>query len=614
MEKLHKSQFNGITRAIAWLLILVFVANFLGAFLAPKKARAADPNMMLFWDTALGGVGPPAGWSFVDDGAGEAFYNDGVKNLFPRGEASFSRLAGGAATHTHTATATSPSADQSGGTSRKATNSAGTVTRYSHTHAVSGSASLTSISNNPAYRNLRVIQYSGIPTTIPQYAIAIYDSTVADQMPNASWTSYSATQSTNYVSGFSASGGTGGSNSHGAAGHVISGLTLDNNGSPSTINGTTGSRNTLVHSHTACSTGNTTSNPSSEPPYVNVLLGYANTNTSVPAHMIAMFDNSSFTSFGWETLSGVGGPFYQKFLKSATTYSAGAGADPTHSHVAVTCTSSSVTGNQAGGSGTNDLGISGSHTHTTTVTINAAMATTLPEYTNVVFAKKSYVFTSLSTDKGTYHANGETITVNAAVDNHSTSNLANTKIIYIIFEDTDADNFPDVGEKMVNSDCAGSANIVNNVLTDFTEYTWQKTGLNVNAETQGTDQQSCANTNFPDHTDYVLWAKWYDTGGTLIYDTKYVGFHSVPTLTEILFMTLVGCTVFMGINSGVIKVKRNKKTGSKDIKDSSKDKIDSGNSHQGRGITYQNGMEMRHLIMPNQRSIDGITRKDNFNK
>ncbi len=370
-------------------------------------------------------------------------------------------------------------------------------------------------------------------------------------MPNADWNSYSATQSTNYVSGYSSSGGSGGSNTHAGAGHTVSGLTLSQETSKSSPGGSTAGA-VSNHTHVACSTNNVTNAPASEPPYVNVLLGKTNKDTAIPAGMIAMFDSATFGSFGWEILSGAGGPFYQKFLKSATAYSAGAGADPTHSHTSVTCTSDGKSGTANYGSGANGYELSGTHTHTTSVAIDVATGTTLPPYTDVVIAKHSYAFTTLSTDKGSYPTSGETITISSQVDNYSSTNLTNTKIDYVAFIDGNANNAPDAGETYVTSNCAGSGSWAAN------SYTFQTTALAVNAGSNATDSKNCANTNFPSNTTYVLWSKWYDNGNTITYDTNYFTFTSVPTLTEMLFFFLVGSTVFIGVRSGVIKMKKDK--------------------------------------------------------
>jgi len=73
----------------------------------------------------------------------------------------------------------------------------------------------SSVSTSPAFKNLCVIQYSGIPSggsAIPSGAIAIFDDTVAA----ANWSDYSATFGTNYLRGNSTAGGTGGCFSSGS--------------------------------------------------------------------------------------------------------------------------------------------------------------------------------------------------------------------------------------------------------------------------------------------------------------------------------------------------------------------------------------------------------------
>jgi len=602
----RKPQLKRITRAIAWLLILSIIAGFLNAFVAPKVARAADPNMILLWD----GGAAPAGWTIVSDGAGEDFYN----GIFPRGSDSHA-TGGGAATHTHTATAAANSGTPSGN-SAAATGTTGTVSGQTHTHATSGTASLTSISNLPAYRDLMVIQYNtGIPTTIPSGAIAIFDSTVANQMPNADWGSYSGTQGTNYVRGNATAAGTGGDNTHGGAGHIVSGITLTSPSSQQrTLSGTAANNNCLdTHTHTACNTNNTTDTPNTEPPYINVLLGKTNKDTATPGGMIAMFDGSSFDSYGWENLSTASGPFYHKFLKSATTYSAGSGAE-THSHAVVNCTSTTFTAASKGTA----LGTGGidDHSHTTAITINAPTGTTLPPYTDVIIAKKSYDLT-VTTDQPDYPTQPLTISVTGTAYNYSNTALANTKIDYVIFRDTvTGDHQPTANEKYMYktvSECDTSGLWG----TDGPGYTFQTTGFAVGANSTVVDEtegpgvsHSCVNSAFPDNDYYDLWGKWYANGGTPIYMTAYYTFHSVPTLTEILFLALVGCAVFLGVRTGVIKIRKNGRIEPEDIKDPPIKQLPIENSrrnnHQGgRPFDYRSGFRASP-----SRSIDGISRSE----
>lgn len=498
-----------------------------------QEARAADPNMMLFW--AGDCAAPPSGWSVVSDGVSEPFYQ-----IFPRGAASYTANNGsmGAATHTHTGSGTSSAATA---TDRK-TAAGSTHNSTTHTHPVTVGG-VDSISSLPAYKNLCVIKYSGIPTgasAIPQNAIAIFDTT---SLPSG-WSDYSSTFSTNYIRGNGTAGGTGGSNSHAGTGHTVSSISLTGVAGTIAKSGTTATRSSLAnHTHTV---SNQTSNtPATEPPYITIVLGQKTSSAGViPGDMIAMFDGSSFDSNGWQLLSGSGGPFNNVFLKVTGAYGTTGGAAQ-HTHAQINATSD-ASSSDTGGSGTGTIP---GHQHPVAITLADGTNTNLPPYTDVVIAKRAYVFTSLTTDKASYPTVGETITADAQVDNHSNTNLTGTYIDYVVFIDSNADNQPTSGETYVTSSCAGSGSWSSG------NYTWQKTGLAVNANSNATDQQSCANTNFPSNTTYTLWAKWWD-GASLTYDVKYVTFSSVPTLGFYLLILLVIIAVYITYKTGYLKLRR----------------------------------------------------------
>ena len=381
MKNVKIKQFTKwLTRQIVRLLIMTIVANLLNAFFAPQIAKAADPNMMLFWDGDC--AAPPSGWTVVSDGAGEAFYDATDGGLFARGNSSYGRYAGGAPTHTHSATV---SAGSPSGTAKKGSAGSG-YNDNAHTHT-GQAGSVSSVSTSPAFKNLCVIQYSGIPSggsAIPSGAIAIFDDTVAA----ANWSDYSATFGTNYLRGNSTAGGTGGSNTHQSTGQSITSITLnenltDVNNKSGTTNPTGASTTGHYSSHTVAN--QTSDTPNTEPPYVTVILGKASADTSIPDGMLAMFDGSGFVTNGWGIQSDTGGPFNQTFLKVTGAYGTTGGATA-HSHANLTPTASSAGGDASTGNGTGSIG---AHTHTVTVSLANGTNTNLPPYTDVVIAKYS---------------------------------------------------------------------------------------------------------------------------------------------------------------------------------------------------------------------------------
>lgn len=578
MKPLLRFTIKMLTKNITWILILSILVNATGllfpsAWLEIKQAKAVDASdyMYLYWTNC---ASPPSGWTVVSDGAGEAFYDTTDGGLFPRGNSSYARYAGGASTHTHSSTVAT-TGSPTGTATRKANGSTQDSTTHSHT----GTASVDSKSTLPAYKDICVIKYdNGIPNgdaAIPQNAVAVFDAA-----PPAGWSDYSGTFGTNFVRGNSTAGGTGGSNTHAGAGHTVSSITLDATGSGTVaLNGTGGTASPPTHTHTV---NNQTSNtPDTQPPYIEVYLGQKSTAAGpIPNGMIAMFDDTDssvgFAVAGWTRLSDSGGDFYQRFIKVTGAYGSPSGAAQ-HTHTLINAASNAGGGTSTTGT-TAQTNIT-SHTHSTDITLADGTNTNLPPYTDVVFAKKQTAITALTTDKADYPTLGETITVDSTVNNyHASTNLSSTRIDYVVFEDTGtADGRPTAGETYVTNNCAGSGAWASG------NYTHQTTGVNVSASASTNDQWQCANSNFPNNTAYTLWARWWDGSSyayNIYFDKGSVTFSSIPTLGQILFIALIGIAVYFGYRQGVIKLRPKKKDPNDDDKDP--DKKDQDKSLSGR--------------------------------
>jgi hypothetical protein len=544
-----------VSKKIARILLISLLANLVTVYLyfPPQKARAVDANdhMMLFWDGNC--ASPPSGWSVVSDGAGEAFYDAANGGLFPRGNSSYARNAGGALTHTHGLTI---STDIPTGSSYKDTTGS-TTNNKSHTH--SGSGIINAVSSLPAYRTLCIIYYdNGIPTgdsAIPNGAVAIFDAAVPSGWSDVS-SNFSAPNQ--FIRGDSAYNNTGGSNTHQGTGHSITGITL--NADNVNVDAPTGNgRNASLISHySSHSVANqTTDTPDTQPPYIEIYLGKKSSAGSIPNGMIAMFDDTdssvSFSLAGWTRVSDSGGDFYQRFLKVTGSYGNPSGAT-THHHADIVAPTSSAGGSQTTGNGNGGID---AHTHNVTIAIADGTNTNIPPYTDVVIAKKQTDITLLQTDQAAYPGIGDTITVDATFNNyHSATDLNSKKVDYVIFEDGDGNGAPDAGETYITNNCAGSG------VWASGNYTHQST-VSVAASNSSNDQWQCSNSNFPDNTTYTLWARWWD--GTSyaynIYDDKgSVTFTSIPTLGQLLFMVLVGAVVFIGYKKGVIRLSAKKRT------------------------------------------------------
>ncbi|MFH1032654.1 MAG: hypothetical protein V1767_08860 [Chloroflexota bacterium] len=322
--------------------------------------NAGGANMILFWD---GGTAP-SGWTIVSNVGGD-FYQ-----RFPRGEATYGGT-GGSDNNTHTATFSITSA---GNGSVSISSGAGGGATDIHTHTLA-SNTINTGSSLPVYRNLQVIKYnSGVPTTIPTGAIAIFDGALP-----AGWTRLSA-EDNYYVRGEATANATGGSANHTHTVSIVTNPTA-NTATPKTGGTTTYATNTHTHSQVA-----STSVVSNQPPYRTVVLAKADNITAIPVGMIAMFDASPTGS--WSVLSNNGGDFYQKLLIGGSTYGASGGSD-THNHSNQTVTLSTVTGTASNGKQTGTNYTSATHTHTVDITAYSTVSS-LPPYINVVFAKAMY--------------------------------------------------------------------------------------------------------------------------------------------------------------------------------------------------------------------------------
>lgn len=327
-----------------------------------SAGAGSGANMILLWD----GVSAPSGWTFLSD-AGGAF-----NNRFPRGAATYGGT-GGVATHTHTVGLVSLGAPATTAVSGSGTNRSA----VGHTHALA-SGSTVAASNLPSYRNLRVITSTGVPTTIPAGAIAIFDTT-----PPSGWTRYS-TQDNYFVRGAATAGGTGGANTH-THSTSISLAAASGNQAVSTTNPRTA---VATNTHTHATSSGTTDGPDSRPPFITVILAKADSATAIPAGMIAMFNASP--SGDWSIVSGSGGDFNGRFIVGSSSYGTTGGAG-THSHANLPIASAvpTGTGNASTTSPTASVA-SSTHTHSVTVSFGAPSTTSLPPYVDVIFAKALY--------------------------------------------------------------------------------------------------------------------------------------------------------------------------------------------------------------------------------
>ena len=320
--------------------------------------------LILFWD---GGAAPP-GWTIISDEAGEDFYQ-----RFPRGNGSYGGF-GGAETHMHTVTQDSVSSGPNETASTKRGDQVG-MASSTHTHPIGDLGSTASASSLPTYRTLKVIVYnSGIPSTIPAGAIAMFNTT-----PPSGWSPYTAHDGY-FIRGNTTPNGT----YTNADGHTQSfsvnlidsttGIAFGNSGTDFAA---------TTHDHTL--SGNTDSQ-NEWPLYIEVVLAKADSETSIPEEMLGMFNETPSVTH-WDIKSDSGDDFYQRYLFANTSTSFPAtGGQATHQHA-------SQSGVQSGGanqevaygpSSSLETGATAAHIHT--VDISFSEVDNLPPYRDVIIA------------------------------------------------------------------------------------------------------------------------------------------------------------------------------------------------------------------------------------
>ncbi|KKW00632.1 MAG: hypothetical protein UY34_C0024G0010, partial [Parcubacteria group bacterium GW2011_GWA2_48_9] len=379
-----------------------------------KWQLAIDPTYMhLLLDT---GDSTPTGWTDVT-----ATYTD----KFIRGEtaANFGATGGGA-THTHSPVITQNLAS----TGKAQSGSANWRTAKSHDHALSGE-STSSENNLPAYRNFKIIKNdTGIPATIPQNGIALFDDNPG--MPGSGWTRQSSQDSK--MIRIDSVAETLGSDTHTHT-QTWSTLDADAEGLSVATNNTAASGSDISHTHTA-PTSSATASATSLPPYIEVIVGKADANTSVPSGTIGLFDADP--GAGWDLRSDSGDHFYQQFARGAAAYNSTSQGASTHTHTGLT---SGVSGAAASATGQSTAGSnSAGNAHTHTLTANFDTIDHKPPYVNFVYAEKvdvtnidisgSIKGTNESSFIGNPPCNGSTAVVSIRVDGgaESTTTCANS--------------------------------------------------------------------------------------------------------------------------------------------------------------------------------------------
>ncbi|HSE35390.1 MAG TPA: DUF2341 domain-containing protein, partial [Candidatus Paceibacterota bacterium] len=328
-------------------------------------ASDAAGKMMIYWDRAY----TPTGWTCVSCLTTDPFYQ-----RFAVGSSTFGG-SGGTATHTPTAAATIY-VTASTGVGPNTTNNTNNAP-LNHTHTLT--PQIGAASNNPAYRELRVLQSNsaGDPASIPGGAIAMFD--IASSSLPSGWYRYAPLDG-RFPRGENGSVSTGGSATHT---HTATGTLSTSVGSGFRSQTNVASGASVTHTHTLSATTTTTMNH--EPPYVEVLYAQLPATSTPSNYMIGMWDNTP--PDGWVSLSDEAGTFSGKFLKASTTYGA-TGGSSSHAHgdlLNATTSAPSATNNY--NASASNAQAPGTHTHQIDITGFSTDDHT-PRYVEVVFAKR----------------------------------------------------------------------------------------------------------------------------------------------------------------------------------------------------------------------------------
>lgn len=395
--KYYRNSVASVTLVIALIAVRIIAFFAVSYFTVgqPQAAQAATNHLIGFWD----GGAAPSGWSCISCSPGDAFYQK-----FPRGSATYGGT-GGATTATHSVSwALSANASGNDFTGGGSGTSYGSTT---HRHNSITSGSTVAATTLPVYQNMKVIRSdsTGDPATIPSGFIGMFDAT-----PPVGWTAISSHNS-DFLYGENDATGTGGSATHTHSTSITTGNNATSTSSSSDVAGA-GTLALSPHTHTG---SGTTASGDQTPLYRDVILGKADSTTTIPNGLIVLQDAAPGTP--WTVLSGSGGVFDSRFLRGAASYG-GTGGAATHTHTNLGITTSSVSSTETSDS---TLGTQASGgTHTNLITVSFGSASNLPPYEDVIVAKYAVVTVSgtiRQADETTaFNCSSTNLTVNVSVN------------------------------------------------------------------------------------------------------------------------------------------------------------------------------------------------------
>jgi len=395
MNNFIKSKLAVIKNIIALILIAAILFSVIFLFSPKITANPGNPSLLLFFD----GTSTPSGWTDV---------SSDFEDKFIRASDTYGGT-GGQSTHTHTASVTvgATTDDTAVGQSTSPGTGYNTV---SHTHT--GSASVNETSNLPTYRTLKIIKYNGIPSTVPQGAIAIFNASCP-----TGWTTYSEQNGNfTYIDTSVSVNTTGGQATHA---HTVSVTVAGSNEEGKSVAGS-GSKTLTAVGHVHTVDDQVSNISSNEPPYITAIFCKANADGYIVKGMIGMF-NETTASSSWQIVSDSGKPFYQKFIKGSSVYrTTGGQSDNTHEDIINIQSQGTTTEVVTAGSITDLIG---NHTHTINITSFNTTTHTPPYTTAILYYFYDYTppFITITNPDNASAYTDTTIPINISLNENGTA-------------------------------------------------------------------------------------------------------------------------------------------------------------------------------------------------
>lgn len=297
----------------------------------------------------------PTGWT----------QNADFNSRFPYGASTYGTT-GGASSHSHAQVSCTTGTGSSQNTRSGTTNSVSTGT---NTHTAAKVDISTASNVLPPY--LDVLMCKKADLVIPASFIALFDTTVP-----SGWTRFSTLDNT-FPRGATTYGGTGGATTHSHS--TTGGYTTGSSGLGLAVSLLTNFNS--IGDHTHVSSNGTTDTGTNTPPYLDMIFGQANAQTTGTAGLIAITD--VVPPLGWTRFTAL-----DSYLPRGSATYGGTGGATTHTHsvtVSVAAsTAATVLADNRVNSPTANLN---THTHSCSATTDSQ--SNLPPYINTIFVKRN---------------------------------------------------------------------------------------------------------------------------------------------------------------------------------------------------------------------------------